>query len=71
MSMIEKVARAMCEADNGAGYDARWDFYIPMAKAAIHAMRDPTEAMLDAGHSQTDFAGDAWQSMIDAALEEG
>lgn len=57
------------------------------ARAAIEAMREPTERMLRAADSWTDLVGAypeantpeerrfefkcAWQAMIDAALEEG
>jgi hypothetical protein len=67
MDMIEKVARAMCEA-NGAiwggprGVDDP-DFllvklsYMGMARAAIEAMREPTPAMLAAGMASSTGSG--------------
>jgi hypothetical protein len=67
MTMIEKVARAIEEADRTlSGYEL-------IAKAAIEAMREPTVEMefapdrseLDARDQSTIYI---WQSMIDAAL---
>ncbi len=51
---------------------ARWRLYVPQARAAIEAMREPTDLMDKAGR----FYGgsesrDVWVAMIDAALEEG
>jgi hypothetical protein len=92
-SMIERVARALYErARNPAapaegGYvsndeppyttlDGKWNL-SDMARAAIEAMREPTEAMVTAGGhaaldsvSQRADARDAWEAMIDAALKE-
>jgi hypothetical protein len=42
--------------------------YIAMARAAIAAMREPTEEMLEAGNSWYS-AKLTWQGMIDAALK--
>jgi hypothetical protein len=43
-----------------------------MARAAIGAMREPTETMMEAGHTFTDENAvyGAWTWMIDAALAE-
>lgn len=60
-----------------------WQRFIPHARAVITAIREPSEAMLGstwvkpgshhvASEDQAALAaGDAWQAMIDAALEEG
>jgi hypothetical protein len=76
--MIERVAQAM----HGNRYEwPRPEFaehredYRAMARKAIEAMREPTEAMLDAieappGVSQwRDYAERDWHVMIDAALK--
>lgn len=91
MEMMERVARAMA-ADNGGVWDemsddpyAPWDInrvvFRRLARAAIEAMRTPTEAMADDGGAYLDgFAalGDhtvvyaargTWQTMIDHILE--
>jgi hypothetical protein len=44
-----------------------------LARAAIAAMREPTEAMVKKGGSEVDWLRgltDAWKAMIDAALSE-
>lgn len=80
-TMIERVARSMCDRQNGdkrisdlawAGY--RKD-YIDDARAAIEAMRVPTPEMRAAvknlaGAQIAAFAVAAWPDMIDAALKE-
>lgn len=83
-SMIERVARAIGGEENGAPVDEpveRWRNWEPAARAAIAAMREPTEGILQAmrdtvpvsGYEweyETDEALPHWQAMIDAALEE-
>jgi hypothetical protein len=83
MEMIERVARAMVEAANNA--DTLQVRMLPspdqseiMARAAIEAMREPTEAMLIDGAAKirnfTSVKGlyprtrAVWLSMIDASL---
>lgn len=67
--MIERVAKAIgktvYETDRGGltGWDAN-----AVARAAIEAMREPTEAMLEAASGS--IARWAWPAMIDAALVE-
>lgn len=81
-SMIEKVAKAMAEpymwvARTPAALKREpWREFIPAARAAIEAMREPTEAMVQAGESQMEPTDDrhhivsnVWQSMIDATLD--
>lgn len=73
--MIERVARAIAEAQMGPGYD--WTCFVDEGRAAIAAMRAPTEAMIDEGADEL-RAGDltrttpphVWRAMIDAALED-
>jgi hypothetical protein len=89
--MIERVARALAANSDFAQMtmatvEARevyagnvWRMFVPKARVAIEAMREPTEAMLDAARDVTNgqafFANyprkiDAMvhRSMIDAAL---
>lgn len=48
MTMIEKVARAICRSSTGD--EKYWDGYIDRAKVAIEAMREPfIEAMATEG----------------------
>jgi hypothetical protein len=89
-TMIERVARAICVASgldpdrpfSSSNYSKEtepqefaWHEYLPEARAAINAMREPTEAMEDAGNSATyiwidETSADVWPRMIDAALKE-
>lgn len=98
-TMIERVARALCvaaghdpdrthdiyvEGDPDAG--VAWAGYRREARAAIEAMREPTEAMVDAACDVVvGFSGEyddynvylgshefngVWTAAIDAALKE-
>ena len=63
MTMIEKVAKAImaCEATD----------YNDLAKAAIEAMRDVDDHILDAGAYDLDMTlRSQWENIIDAALKE-
>lgn len=62
--MVEKVARAICRASGEDPY--AWD---SIARAAIEAMREPSEAMVAVCFSDGD-AGPIWRDMINAALAE-
>ena len=66
-SMIEKIAFAI--AENRADQD--WLSYIPTARAALAALREPTVEMLEAatvGLPDYGYLPEEWQKMIDAAL---
>lgn len=67
-SMIDRVARTILESVSPAPWDMHGpeeqEAYMEAARAAIAAMREPTEDMI---HSE--YAGGIWRSMIDAALE--
>ncbi|NRF12524.1 hypothetical protein [Agrobacterium pusense] len=45
--MIERVARALA-ANEGENPDNTWMFYENKSRASINAMREPTEAQLEA-----------------------
>lgn len=75
--MVERVARAI-QATRGPreNWDrvtpATRDLWMADARAAIEAMREPTEAMTDAGWrriEERDDAAENWRMMIDAALK--
>lgn len=71
MTKIEEVARAI--AGQFAQSADLWEDFVDTAHVAIKAMREPTEAMVDAGAEYAPGAGDArdaWHAMIDAALAE-
>lgn len=47
---------------------------IELAKAVIEAMKEPTEAMLDAGANYVEEGSSVigcWENMIEAALKDG
>ncbi len=81
MTKLEQVARAIAAAD-GEDYMEDCARYDARAKAAIEAMREPTDAMCEAGDGTPggpgfcDEPGDPpsayeiYQDMIDAALTE-
>lgn len=95
--MIERVARAIYDAQNGIDGDQVGDMLYTdhridgpdaetcraqvmrvcnyAARAAIAAMREPTEVMIEASNREWDGrmsyrSSGAWQAMIDAALSE-
>lgn len=89
-SMVERVARAICdgrwdaehfnETANGEEPEEQREYWRGIARAAIEAMREPTDAMVEAGfdagddtvqgYSENADPQDTWQSMIDAAINE-
>ena len=78
-TMVERVGRAIAEA-NGHDYELYPKLSEALARAALRALREPTEAMVRAnGTSQfeegrrwlDEDARITWQAMVDAALSEG
>ena len=77
---IERVARAICvandsepDAPNGA-VGPLWKLYDADARAAIKAMREPTDEMIRSGAEGSGEDSDcvaicAWRAMIDEALK--
>lgn len=73
--MLTRVARALCKED-GKDWNEINDWgkcnYHDLAKAAIEAMREPTDAMMAAGVQtcgEVTFSGiPSWRAMIEAAL---
>ena len=81
--MIERVAAAIMDSAVSPQIRARWDdqpeevrtHWRLAARAAIAAMREPSEAMIKEGAygSGEDSAGvacGAWKAMIDEALKQ-
>ncbi|WP_411037538.1 hypothetical protein [Shinella sp. BYT-45] len=71
-SMVEKVARAIALANRAPDSDD-WPVYINDARAAIAAMANPTDAMIDAAAGEFVPPGDfipGYNAAIDAALLE-
>lgn len=84
MTMIERVARAIAEvafAETHEGDAAsEWDRVVPLARAAIQAMREPTDKMIAQMESAASIGigrpndekaiPRLWGWAIDAALSE-
>ena len=75
MSMVERVGEALALADSedyvGGPFVWNREHYIPLARAAIEAMMEPTDEMVEAGENDGGHSIYRWQSMITAALKEG
>ena len=75
--MIERVARALATAE-GENPNSTWMFYENKSRAAVEAMREPTEEMKAAFDKDVDDWFDhqihddhhLYKCMIDAALKE-
>lgn len=75
---LERVARALCELDANPpdatmGGKPLWQDYLPEARAAIMALREPDRTMIGAaalkvGHIGKDEVVRIYRAMIDAAL---
>lgn len=84
MTMLEKIARAICKArgnDPDAGANifykstqlpAQWQTFEKEARAALEAMRDPTpEMVLIFPHAEGRVTyKEVYSAMIDAVLKE-
>lgn len=76
--MVERVARAIAERDRNPADDDEWDQLKPWvqdafredARAAIAAMREPTDAMISEAMAERDCYYSIYTAMIDAALED-
>lgn len=82
--MLERVARAICTAagidpdgkSHEPEHDFRWQDFLKEARAAIAAMRDPTDAMCFAAGRATgncvpfETYENAYRAMIDASLSQ-
>lgn len=82
--MVERVAMAMTSLAVAGGYKTRWEVMDDegreaaraLARAAIDAMREPTDEMVNAAYSGSDFQAasesdirSGWRSMINEALK--
>jgi hypothetical protein len=72
--MIERVARALCSLDWGSlpeGGGPVFEIYFRQARAAIEAMREPTEGMVLAAirADADDMPFAQWRAMIDEVLK--
>lgn len=85
MSPLENAARNLVRQDyyrhghqpSGAveGYvDSEWPARLDDARAVLQAIRDPSQAMVQAKLGDRNlpiYPEDIWRAMIDAALQEG
>lgn len=75
IEMVERVAEAIAISGNGGTWDDWYnedqrEFHRKRARAAIEAMREPTESMVEAGwNAPGDQPQTHWEAMIDAALK--
>jgi len=84
MTPLERAARAL--VDNypldGGESPLAWQEVLPVARAVIVAIREPSEGMLEAAYRDLNLSREdadtpdveitrAWRAMIDALLEEG
>ena len=67
-TMVMRVARALQQEMRTAPFDETAAFAL--AHAAIAAMREPTEEMIDAWAMAPGAIKAGWQAMIDCALRE-
>ena len=70
LNMVERVARAICAKTSGTDDDRQWSMFIDAARAAIAAMREPTDGMRQ--RVAADWGHRTWgqySEVIDAALE--
>lgn len=80
MTMIEKVARAIFKAEypDAVNCDSMSADWLKLAKAAIEAMREPSDKMVLAligfdcskEHPLWNLTAEGYQEAIDAALKE-
>ena len=68
--MVERVADALCDEclKTFGAHEMLGDLCDKLARAAIQALRVPTDAMLEAGPGEPYMDRDVWARMIDAAL---
>lgn len=91
VSMVERVARAICRSFTSSDFEgdnieriveAEWQDWLSEARAAILAMREPTNEMVQAAIRADPLSCDipdggaedvykpVWNAMIDTALKE-
>ena len=66
-TMVKRVAQALQQEMGTAAFDETASFAL--ARAAIAAMQEPTEDMVDAWIRAPGAIKGGWRAMIDAALE--
>jgi hypothetical protein len=51
-------------------YQPQWFHVLPLARAAIAAMREPTKAMIESAEVEAVYPAEHWRTMIDEALKD-
>ena len=78
--MLEELAKAMVTVLEGGPPDTPYPIEIEAARAVLERLREPSNAVVDAGidvlteRGCNPMSGDAeavWQAMIDATLSKG
>ena len=67
--MIERVAKAIDKTSQERGHRIPATAMRHLAVAAIEAMREPTDAMINAPSGE-EYYETIWKEMIDAALDK-
>jgi uncharacterized protein YukE len=67
-TMLKRVAQALQQEMGTAPFDEPASSFA-LARAAIAAMREPTDEMIDAWIGASGAITEGWQAMIDAAVE--
>lgn len=75
MTTIERIARLLAKDEfpqlSQEWHDEAWTEWLPLTRAVLQAIREPTDAMLQAADN-VEYApwSSGWAAMIDAALDE-
>lgn len=71
MTMREKMAIEMAKKAGARDWDAMSEMFraswLGLADAALVALEEPTEAMVEAGYGEADYPDETWRAMIGAA----
>jgi hypothetical protein len=67
-TMLKRVAQALQQEMETAPFDEPPSSFA-LARAAIAAMREPTDEMIDAWIGAPGAIKEGWKAMIDAALD--
>lgn len=86
MTMLEKAARALCEAggmnptdtigfrdENGIRSVLRWHAHVPLARGLLLAIREPDEAIASVARARHPYdydVAEGWTAIVDAILAE-
>lgn len=66
--MLEKVARNIAAARNNTDGDCAWQDELPAARAAVQALMEPDEGMVDIGNDLLDYGERGSEEIFRAML---